>query len=316
MCDRIAVFNEGRIEQVGDARERLRAARERRSSPASSASRTCSSATAAASPSAPEKVRLLDGRRSGRRARRRGGRDRRRLLRAGWSTRYHVALDGGDGLQVAAAEPRADFTRGRRKRGRRVKVGWRREHTVAVAEQHGVGDINRGGAMSSDARSARWAWLAVAGLSVVIAAFAIGCGSSDSSDSDERRWQRCSSRGRQGRGRARTSIAWAGYAEDGSTDPEGRLGHAVREADRLPGQRQDRQHLRRDGAADADRPVRRRLGVRRRHAAPDRRRRRRAGQHRPRAQLRRHLPGAEGPAVQLASTAKMYGIPHGRGRTS
>ena len=34
--------------------------------------------------------------------------------------------------------------------------------------------------MSSDARSARWAWLAVAGLSVFIAAFAVGCGSSDS----------------------------------------------------------------------------------------------------------------------------------------
>ena len=37
--------------------------------------------------------------------------------------------------------------------------------------------------MSSDARSARWAWLAVAGLSVFIAAFAVGCGGDDSSDS-------------------------------------------------------------------------------------------------------------------------------------
>ena len=40
MSDRIAVFNEGRIEQVGEPEERLRASRERRSSPASSASRT------------------------------------------------------------------------------------------------------------------------------------------------------------------------------------------------------------------------------------------------------------------------------------
>ena len=52
-------------------------------------------------------------------------------------------------------------------------------------------------------------------------------------------------------------VAWAGYVEDGSTDPEGRLGDGLREGDRLPGQRQDRQHLRRDGAADAHGPVRR-----------------------------------------------------------
>ncbi len=42
---------------------------------------------------------------------------------------------------------------------------------------------------------------------------------------------------------------------------------------RLHGQRQARQLERRDGAADAERRVRRRVGVRRRHAAPDRGRR-------------------------------------------
>ena len=41
MSDRIAVFNQGRIEQVGTAGRGLRAARRRRSSPASSAPRTC-----------------------------------------------------------------------------------------------------------------------------------------------------------------------------------------------------------------------------------------------------------------------------------
>ena len=65
------------------------------------------------------------------------------------------------------------------------------------------------------------------------------------------------------------------------------LGDAVREGDRLQGQRQDRQHLRRDGPADAHRPVRRRVGVGRRHAAADLRRRRRPGEHRPGPQLRR-----------------------------
>src|SRR3954463_16501891 len=71
--------------------------------------------------------------------------------------------------------------------------------------------------MSSDARSARWAWLAVAGLSVFIAAFAVGCGSSDSTDS--------SSSGTEmtevGKGEGEVNlICWAGYCEDGSTDPK------------------------------------------------------------------------------------------------
>ena len=52
-------------------------------------------------------------------------------------------------------------------------------------------------------------------------------------------------------------VAWAGYVEDGSTDPDVDWVTRLREGDRLPGQRQDRQHLRRDGAADANRPVRR-----------------------------------------------------------
>lgn len=71
--------------------------------------------------------------------------------------------------------------------------------------------------MSSDARSARWAWLTVAGLCAFIALFAIGCGSSDDSESS-------------GGGEELTQvgepegelnlICWAGYCEDGSTDPK------------------------------------------------------------------------------------------------
>jgi putative spermidine/putrescine transport system substrate-binding protein len=72
--------------------------------------------------------------------------------------------------------------------------------------------------MSSDARSARWAWLAVAGLSVFIAAFAIGCGSSDSSDSTSGGGEMLSEVGK-GEGELNL-ICWAGYCEDGSTDPK------------------------------------------------------------------------------------------------
>ena len=71
--------------------------------------------------------------------------------------------------------------------------------------------------MSSDARSARWAWLAVAGLSVFIAAFAVGCGSSDSTDSTSGGTE-LTSLG-QGEGEVNL-ICWAGYCEDGSTDPK------------------------------------------------------------------------------------------------
>ena len=49
-------------------------------------------------------------------------------------------------------------------------------------------------------------------------------------------------------------IAWAGYVEDGSHGPEGGLGDGLREGDRLPGQHEGRQHVRRDGDADAHRP--------------------------------------------------------------
>ena len=85
--------------------------------------------------------------------------------------------------------------------------------------------------MSSDARSARWAWLAVAGLSIFIAAFAVGCGSSDSSDSTVG-VERDADLGRQGRGRGQPDLL--GRILRGRLDrPEGRLGQRLREADRL-----------------------------------------------------------------------------------
>jgi putative spermidine/putrescine transport system substrate-binding protein len=72
--------------------------------------------------------------------------------------------------------------------------------------------------MSSDARSARWAWLAVAGLSVFIAAFAIGCGGDDSTDSTSGGGEMLTEVG-DGEGELNL-ICWAGYCEDGSTDPK------------------------------------------------------------------------------------------------
>ena len=101
------------------------------------------------------------------------------------------------------------------------------------------------------------------GLRVVIAAFAAAAAAATSSDSSAAPSGTMPQQVGEGEGELNL-IAWAGYVEDGSTDPKVDWVSRLREADRLPGQRQDRQHLGRDGDADADRPVRRRLGVGRR----------------------------------------------------
>jgi putative spermidine/putrescine transport system substrate-binding protein len=73
--------------------------------------------------------------------------------------------------------------------------------------------------MRTDQGSARWAWLIVAGLTLFIAAFAAGCGDDDddggstTADSGEMMTE-------LGEGEGEVNIvAWAGYVEDGSTDP-------------------------------------------------------------------------------------------------
>ena len=72
--------------------------------------------------------------------------------------------------------------------------------------------------MSDDKRSARWAWLAVAGLSAFLLLFAVGCGDSDSDDGGAAADEAITEVGK-GEGELNI-IAWAGYAEDGSTDPK------------------------------------------------------------------------------------------------
>jgi putative spermidine/putrescine transport system substrate-binding protein len=74
--------------------------------------------------------------------------------------------------------------------------------------------------MRTDRGSARWAWLIVAGLTIFIAAFAAGCGDDDdgggstTADSGEMMSE-------LGEGEGEVNIvAWAGYVEDGSTDPK------------------------------------------------------------------------------------------------
>ena len=155
----------------------------------------------------------------------------------------------------------------------------------------------RGGEMRGKPKHpARLAWIIV--LSLLAFVFAYGCGDDDDDDSGE--GHRGEAQAELGEGEGEVNlIAWAGYVEDGSTDPEVDWVTDFEEGDRLRGQRQDRQHVRRDGPADADRRVRRRLGLRRcdRPACIEGEDVV-AGQHGPDPELRGRLRRPEGPGLQ------------------
>ena len=65
---------------------------------------------------------------------------------------------------------------------------------------------------------ARIAWLVIAGLLVFMVAFAAGCGSDDDDDSGDRSRGRLTEIG-ETEGELNL-VGWAGYVEDGSTDPD------------------------------------------------------------------------------------------------
>ena len=102
--------------------------------------------------------------------------------------------------------------------------------------------------------------------------------------------------GCRGRGRHRR----LGRLRRGRLDRSGRrLGHPVRGPHRVRGQHPDRQHQRRDGAADAERRVRRRVGLGRRHRAADGRRRGGPDRRRRVLQLPADLRRPQAAAVEL-----------------
>ena len=72
--------------------------------------------------------------------------------------------------------------------------------------------------MSEQARPVRWAWLVVVGLSAFMLAFAVGCGDDEDSGDSAGGGEMLTELG-EGEGEVNL-IAWAGYVEDGSTDPK------------------------------------------------------------------------------------------------
>ena len=254
MSDRIAVFNEGRIEQVGTPAEVYerpathfvtgfvgvsnvleRDGRGSRSGPRRSG---CSRPASDAHGLHTERGVIRD------------------VAYAGMVTRYLVELDAGGELQVVRQNLETSSAEALEQRGREVTVGWRPEQTVAVPEDQQ--DTKGGPPVRGQASwsSGEVAWMIAAGLIAFMVAFAAGCGSSTASSS---RNTDMAADGRQGRGRAQP-----GHLGRLRRQPQWQV--RLREADRLPGQRQGGRHLRRDGPADADRPVRRRLGVGQRDA--------------------------------------------------
>jgi len=133
MSDRIAVFNEGRVEQVGrpaDVYEQ----------PANDfvtgfvGASNLLERDGARITVRPEKIRLLEDRddSSGLHTERGVIRD---VAYAGMITRYLVELDAGGEVLVVRQNLETSSTEALEQRGRQVNVGWRPEHSVAVSEQ-------------------------------------------------------------------------------------------------------------------------------------------------------------------------------------
>jgi putative spermidine/putrescine transport system ATP-binding protein len=133
MSDRIAVFNDGRVEQVGPPADVY----ERPQTPfvtgfvgvSNMLDRDGSRFTVR-----PEKVRLLQHGEDGAGLHTEGGviRD---VAYAGMVTRYLVELEAGGELQVVRQNLETSSAEALEQRGRQVTVGWRPEQTVAVSEQ-------------------------------------------------------------------------------------------------------------------------------------------------------------------------------------
>jgi putative spermidine/putrescine transport system ATP-binding protein len=133
MSDRIAVFNEGRVEQVGVPAEIYERPATRFVTGFVGVSNLLER-DGVRFTVRPEKIRLLEPTDDSA-----GLQTERGVIRhvayAGMVTRYLVQLDGGGELQVVRQNLETSSAEALEQRGRQVTVGWRPEQAVAVQEQ-------------------------------------------------------------------------------------------------------------------------------------------------------------------------------------
>ena len=305
MSDRLAVFNRGRIEQIG--------------APAEVYERPATTFVAGFVGTSnllrgdvagqilgeagtftirPEKIRLG---RAGHDAR--AGRDGadghiESVVYLGPDTRYIVSLDAGAQLVVTRQNLATSSMEALAQQGKAVRLIWKRQHVLPIAD----GERDGGGSLMDRRRFA---------------------GAARGSSRARRRlfgeWRIA---GPEPADRARIStqgqtinvLAWPGYVENGSTDPsvdwvsdfQTETGCTVNAADlRDVGRGVHPVH-------DQPGAVRRHLGVGRREPAPRPRRLRPADEHRPDQELPGHLRGAQEQAVQHGRR-RLLRHPHGRG---
>ncbi len=131
MSDRIAVFNDGRIEQVGTPADVYEAPANRFVSAFVGVSNLLER-DGRQFTIRPEKVRLLEPGEAAEGMQVESGHVRD-VAYAGMITRYLVALDAGGDLQVVRQNLETSSAEALEQVGREVVVGWRPEHTVAVS---------------------------------------------------------------------------------------------------------------------------------------------------------------------------------------
>ena len=299
MSDRLAVFNDGRIEQIGAPAEVYE-------HPASEFIAGFVGVSNVLERDGrrftvrPEKIRLLGEGESPRPGAVVEAGRIANVVYVGAITRYHVELDAGGELILLSQNLEGGSSEVLERQGTRIRASWLPEHAF-----HNRDRVERRRRGMSKRRVGRWAAALLA--TGVLSVMAAGCGGDDDDEAGGAGTTAAETTGGTpegmmeslGEGEGQVNlIAWAGYVEDGSTDPKVDWVTDFEKETGLPGQRQDRQHVGRDGDADAHRRVRRRLGLRRREPAPDRGRRRRAREPRADPELRERVRGPEEPAAQ------------------
>jgi putative spermidine/putrescine transport system ATP-binding protein len=133
MSDRIAVFNEGRVEQVGTPGEIYERPGNRFVAGFVGVSNVVER-DGRRFTIRPEKIRILDSDQEPNGLHTERGRVRE-VAYVGMVTRFIVALEQGGELQVVRQNLETSSDEARDRRGEEVTIGWRSEHTVAIQRE-------------------------------------------------------------------------------------------------------------------------------------------------------------------------------------